>query len=459
MATLPKIVYNFNENSTTTIRDYTENGNNATATGITLAASTRVGRDAVFTDSTNSIDLGNITYLNGVTDAAIHLSIDFGTNGSTRKVLVKSGVIDIEVIGGGTLLRFSLTDATATTITLDATYTGAFEDYDLVITSNAVVLYQDGSSVDTGTLTGGFATSASNMYIGYDGSVNSAVFNLNEFKLYDTSISTDNIAAFIAEQNGIYTDSGMDGEFNVGDVIGTNLLNDPAEIRYGVISWVGTNSEFRFLPLTDNIGAGQVFRRVAHLWDTDRQWGLVISDVPEICFYDGMSKSSEAFASNKKTISITKDGISGAIKQYAEFYTTTGGVTAISSTAKSLVISTTRINSNADIFTLSSNQLTIDKEGDYKFSFDCYLNNSSAIRTEYSFYIERKVSGGSFTEEVATRSATYQRGDDSGMSSSINCILTVASGDIFRFQVIRTDGSGTTGYQDDNGTRLTIEEK
>ena len=64
MANLPKIVYNFNENDASTIRDYSENGNDGVGTNITVAASSRVGNDAVFNSTTDQINLGNITDLN-----------------------------------------------------------------------------------------------------------------------------------------------------------------------------------------------------------------------------------------------------------------------------------------------------------------------------------------------------------------------------------------------------------
>ncbi len=145
---------------------------------------------------------------------------------------------------------------------------------------------------------------------------------------------------------------------------------------------------------------------------------------------------------------------SAAPKEYASFYLDSGGLTGISNTVRTLVIDNTRNNSNATVFVLALNELTVNKTGDYKISFDTYINNSATSRTEYSIWIE--VNG---TGIVGGRSAVYQRGYDSGQSTMYNDIVSLTTGDKIRFRIQRTDGGSTAGYQDNDGTRLTIEEK
>jgi hypothetical protein len=135
---------------------------------------------------------------------------------------------------------------------------------------------------------------------------------------------------------------------------------------------------------------------------------------------------------------------------YASFYQGTGGITAISNTEKILNISSTFVNSGSE-YTLSSNQITVASAGDHQISFDTYINNSSTSRSEYSIYLKKNG-----TEVTGTRSAVYQRGYDSGMTGSINVILTLAASDYLEAAIIRTDGTATTGYQDANGTRFSI---
>jgi hypothetical protein len=144
-----------------------------------------------------------------------------------------------------------------------------------------------------------------------------------------------------------------------------------------------------------------------------------------------------------------------AAKAYSSFYTTTGGVTAIAATPLQLVIGSTRINSGE--FSLASNEITVNKTGNFDITLDCYLNSSGVAQSEYSVYLEIDTGSG-WSEVTASRAATYQGGNDSGMSLSINLVMAVASGSKFRGSVVRTDGSGTVGYQDDNGTRFSLVE-
>lgn len=148
------------------------------------------------------------------------------------------------------------------------------------------------------------------------------------------------------------------------------------------------------------------------------------------------------------------DSLGGGAKEYASFYLGTGGLTGQSNTARTVIINETSVNSNTSVFVLASNEVTIHKTGDFKIDFGCYFNNSSTSRTEYTFWVEKNG-----TEVDGSRSGNYQRGYDSGQSSDISLIIPVTSGETIRVRVNRTDGSATTGYQDNNGTRLTIEEK
>lgn len=142
-----------------------------------------------------------------------------------------------------------------------------------------------------------------------------------------------------------------------------------------------------------------------------------------------------------------------ATKDYASFYLGTGGLSGIGATASTVVINQTSVNTDPTKFALALNQVTVATTGNYKIDFGCYFNNSSTGRTEYTFWLELND-----TEVPGSRSGNYQRGYDSGQSSDISMIVSVGALDTLRVRVQRTDGSATTGYQDDNGTRLTIQE-
>jgi hypothetical protein len=318
MAILPKIVYNFNENSATTIRDYSENGNDGTGVNLTIASSTRVGNDAVFNSTSDQIDLGNITDLNGVSDCAIHLGVKFNAGAGTLNVLSKSGQISgtynytTNVLNFRLSVNSGLASVDSGTLVIDQFY-----DFDLVYVGDVLTLYQDGVSVGTdATESGVVDTSANTMYIG--GSSNSANFLINEFKLYDEDISITIIAAVIAEQNGLLSDNGGNNTFALGDIIAANYTTGA---KYGIVTFIGTGTDWRFLPLTDDMASGMTFQRVGNLFDTTRQDSFLIDNTPQICFYDGVTKSSEVFTDAKKLYCLTGDGIIKNSSTYTTTYT------------------------------------------------------------------------------------------------------------------------------------------
>jgi len=311
MATNAKIVYNFNENDASTIRDYSENGNDGTATNITIQASTRVGNDAVFNSTTDQISLGNITDLNGQAEMALHLGFNPQAGAGTLKILTKSSQIEITYNYATTTLTASLYVASGTATVAAPLTIGTFYDVDLVWVGDELTLTADNgidkaASATDSSKSGVIDTNANVMYLGDTGGSDSANFLLNEFKLYDEAITADIIAAVIAEQNGVLSSSSLLGGFAVGDVVGGQLFDVP---MYGIITWVGTGADFRVIPLTDNFRTGMQVARVGHLWDTARQFELKIDNTPEICFYDLVTKSSEVLTAAKKTLCLTKNGI------------------------------------------------------------------------------------------------------------------------------------------------------
>jgi hypothetical protein len=139
--------------------------------------------------------------------------------------------------------------------------------------------------------------------------------------------------------------------------------------------------------------------------------------------------------------------------EYASFYLSTGGVTSVAATATTLVINQTALNSNSSVFTLSSNQVTVNKTGDFEVSYQCYFNTGGSSRSEYTVWLEQDG-----VEVAGSRTGTYQRGYDSGDTAAGSIMISVTSGEVFRLRIQRTDGGATTGYQDDNGTRLSFKE-
>jgi hypothetical protein len=363
MAVLPKIVYNFNENSATTIRDYSENGNDGTGTNVTIAASTRVGNDAVFNSTTDKITVTDNSILNGSSDCSIHLGIQMSAGTGTKKILYKASQIDLEYNYTTNIMTLSLeVEGLTATVSTGALSVGTFYDFDFVWGSSTITLYQDNVSVDTNSYdTVNIDSSSSAMTIGGSSS-DSANFLLNEFKLYDESITSAIRGALIDGQNGILSDDTVNDIYNVGDVIYTNFNTNP---MFAVVSWVGTSTDFRFLPLTEGIANGMQFKRGAHLWDTTRQWGLKIDDTPQVSFFDGQSKSSEIFAASKKTISVTKNGIVENSKTKTSNYTLTDTDSIIYASGNTTITfpSTPIDNKRYEVVNVGTGVITLDGNG------------------------------------------------------------------------------------------------
>ena len=149
----------------------------------------------------------------------------------------------------------------------------------------------------------------------------------------------------------------------------------------------------------------------------------------------------------------TPSGGGAAVKDYASFYLSTGGLTGISATVVTLGGNETAVVSDSAVFTLQADTVTVEKTGVFKVEADLYLNSGSNKRSEYSSWLERNS-----VEVPGTRMANYARGYDSGDTANLTAILAVTAGDVFRLRCKRTDGAGISGYQDPDGTRLVFTE-
>jgi hypothetical protein len=108
-----------------------------------------------------------------------------------------------------------------------------------------------------------------------------------------------------------------------------------------------------------------------------------------------------------------------------------------------LVLNSTSVNSDTDIFELASNQVTVNKTADFEVSFQVSFNSGGSSRTSYGIWIDRDS-----VTEPGTYTETYQRGYDSGDTAAMSIILSITSGEVFQLRVLRADGSGSTGYQE-----------
>jgi len=136
---------------------------------------------------------------------------------------------------------------------------------------------------------------------------------------------------------------------------------------------------------------------------------------------------------------------------YASFHLQSGGLTNVSNVERALIINQTGVNSDTSKYSLSNNEVTVTDAGDYDVSFNCYFNSSGSSRSEY--LIRMLVND---VEMPGLRAGTYQRGFDSGDTASIRDFVELPAGAKIKFVVVRSDGTGTEGYQENNGTRFSI---
>jgi len=307
---IPKTIYNFNENSSTTIRDYSQNNEQGTGTNLTIQASTRNGYECAFNGTSSRLENTTYTYLSSVSGLTITMGIKLGAATGTDYIFNIAGIVDC--IWDGTTLtgRLTTTSGTySTTNDITAISTGTYYDITLRFNSstNRWRMFVDETSQTSVATVGSTPVLSPDLDIGWDGSGNYGLFDLNEFKIIAETSSNEQLQAFINEQNGVkITTSKLHG-YSVGDIIGSNINTDYS--AYAIVTFVESTTIFRIQPLTDEIGSSSVFQRCGHLWDTTRQWIFIMDDTPQICFYNGVSKSSEVLSASKKVYCLNTDGI------------------------------------------------------------------------------------------------------------------------------------------------------
>ena len=305
----PTLLYNFNENSTTTIRDYSQSGYDGTGANLTVSASTRVGYDAVFNGTTSNITTTPAVTVIESTKLGYFLAINLTSNTGTDTIFFHDNIM--EVTWDGTTLTATLTTTTATySVTNDITALSTGTWYDITITKSVtdfLVMSIDGVLQTTTATLGTIDKTVQHFNLGSENSNRYSAFKLNEFKIFNATLSLENDSAFRNEQNGVLMNTALTHDFNIGDIIGADIVS--GSIKTAIVTYVEASTVFRIQPITDNLTGGMIFNRVGHLWDSTRQWRFVINDTPEICFYDGIALTTDIFLDSKKIYCLNKEGI------------------------------------------------------------------------------------------------------------------------------------------------------
>lgn len=305
----PFLVYNFNENNTTTINDYSNSGYHGTGTGLTIVSSGRVGNDAELKDSTDSINAGIVNNLNGQTSMALHLTIMFGDFSTDYNVISKDNqfqVSNIIVLGG---LVFAVGVASGTALVfIPSGYlsTGVYYDIQMIYESNVLYVYVDGVEYGSdNTQSGALVTNSNEIFIGDNGVYGAYKTNLNEVKLYAGTLSSDNRTALIDNPKGILSENNFIHNFSLGDIIVNDLEVNPV---YAIVTYVVDTYDFRFQPITAGICEGMNFQRVGNTYDVNRQYLIIVKN-SDIAYYDLVTKTSDVGTESKKLYQLNGSGI------------------------------------------------------------------------------------------------------------------------------------------------------
>ncbi|MEM9346032.1 MAG: DUF2793 domain-containing protein [Planctomycetota bacterium] len=145
----------------------------------------------------------------------------------------------------------------------------------------------------------------------------------------------------------------------------------------------------------------------------------------------------------------------GALAQVFDAYDATGGQTFTSATI-TLNLDTVRKNTDSNLFSLVSDELTISEAGTYVLLFRVSTDVSAGTaRSASKCWIETDTGGG-FTAVAGTEGFMYNRtlslGDN---TATVQLALDVAAGDKFRVRANRINGTDTITTKD-NGSGLTV---
>ena len=320
--------YTFNENDTTTIRDYSQEGNDGTGSNLTISDTTRTyGKDAVFNGTTSKIDFPSTTDWQGILLLSFRISVNITSNSGTDTILKIPNVLELKFDGTYFILDFE-TIVTTYTITQTGTAIVLGDWYDVEMSTkinsfNLAIYDNDGTEVFNSTASKADVTNTGSfpVYLGYDGSTNYANFKCNELQLCDSAFATGTSTAYLNEQNGVLitTDSSA---YTLGDIIASDWEND---LNSGIVTYIGTN-EIKILPVDGQFyGNAYSIERAGHLWDTSRQWQFIINDTPSICFYDGVNLTTLIASASTKLYCLGIDGILKTLISINSNYTLTNG--------------------------------------------------------------------------------------------------------------------------------------
>ena len=149
-----------------------------------------------------------------------------------------------------------------------------------------------------------------------------------------------------------------------------------------------------------------------------------------------------------KTITVTGGGIGTSTANYFDAHTSSDS-SALTSSFATIDFDTIRYNSSGSVFSESAGEVTMTTTGIHRIHTDVTTKITSGnSRSDCEIELQRKPSGGSFSQVAGSTAITYNRINDRGeQTSSIDLLYNVTSGDAFRVVAKRQGGSDTIVIQ------------
>lgn len=308
------LTYNFNENDSTNVRDYSTNDLHATGYNLTTEASATFGTSILLNGSTSYTELTDFTGLSNLTDFCFYMKFEPVTNILTNYVLSIAGLFEITWNGATLTATVTKTDASySVTNNITAMSNGNY--YDIFIegsnlnTVGTISMLVDGTKQTKATTGAGLTENVTDtFYLGRNAAGGYGNLRFDEIQIFSNTLTSIQKTAITSEQKGLTVSTITSQDFTVGSIIGSGYDEATDSQFFGIISYVGGAQSYKVYPLQGNLRGGLMFQRVGHNWDSSLQWFFEINDTPEICFYDNITKVNEFKASNKKVYCIGKEG-------------------------------------------------------------------------------------------------------------------------------------------------------
>ena len=149
-----------------------------------------------------------------------------------------------------------------------------------------------------------------------------------------------------------------------------------------------------------------------------------------------------------KTITVTGGGIGTSTANYFDAHTSSDS-SALTSSFATIDFDTIRYNSSGSVFSESAGEVTMTTTGIHRFHTDVTTKiTSGSARSDCEIELQRKPSGGSFSQIAGSTAITYNRISARGeQTSSIDILYNVTSGDTYRVVAKRQGGTDTIVVQ------------